>query len=474
MIGLSFVFANGLALPFAFFYGVNDFYNDGTLIGTRCGRLKTGLYLPGAIYAISFVSLMVMTVLALIFFYGRIACTVFEHFKSKRSKKCSLNPLTKCSNNKYRLDIKDNAVDRHSHRKNVHQESASSICIKDNDINIIQQSDLTKIDRTKLEGNAYNIEGPCNELQRKPEMSIQAYMIEMTNDEEVFIELKKRHVITKNEQVDIESPSSEIEYESVKSGNEIVNGEIFFSEILKNVENTNIASNLWIELPDFKQNSEHSTESCTLETGYTFAKNSNREATVEKSNMNRGNLIQIFIQDIEDQSRDNPCANGITPRIDIRERNSDKINAELKTNSQTLPNSNLCLKVADEQSPNISSGSESHTDITNITPNETPMKKLSNNDHRNKRNRQFKNKFSMMFIVITSVSLFCYIPVGVIVLLEGVFPDFWDKLSSTEFIVVAWLYHTYIINSISNPIVYAFLDTEFYTGLKAHFARFCK
>ncbi|CAG2247742.1 unnamed protein product [Mytilus edulis] len=186
MIGLSFVFANGLALPFAFFYGVNDFYNDGTLIGTRCGRLKTGLYLPGAIYAISFVSLMVMTVLALIFFYGRIACTVFEHFKSKRSKKCSLNPLSKCSNNKYRLDIKDNAVYRHSHSKTVHQESTNGICEKDNEIKTIQQSDPIQIDRTKLEGDAYNIEDPCNELQRKPEMSIQADMIEITNDTEMF------------------------------------------------------------------------------------------------------------------------------------------------------------------------------------------------------------------------------------------------------------------------------------------------
>ncbi|CAG2247743.1 unnamed protein product [Mytilus edulis] len=178
--------------------------------------------------------------------------------------------------------------------------------------------------------------------------------------------------------------------------------------------------------------------------------------------MNRNDDIHIFIQDIDYQSIDIASANGITPGKDIRESSSDKTNAELKTNS------NLCLKVAEDQPSDISSGSESRTAITNVTPNETPMKKLSNNDHRNKRNRQFKNKFSMMFIVITSVSLFCYIPVGVIVLLEGVFPDFWDNLSSTEFIVVAWLYHTYIINSISNPIVYAFLDTEFYTGLKAH------
>ncbi|VDI49019.1 Hypothetical predicted protein [Mytilus galloprovincialis] len=71
--------------------------------GPRCGRLKTSLYLPGAIYAISFVSLMVLTVLALVFFYGRVAYTIFKHFKSNPSRKYSINPLPKESNGKYQV-----------------------------------------------------------------------------------------------------------------------------------------------------------------------------------------------------------------------------------------------------------------------------------------------------------------------------------------------------------------------------------
>ncbi|CAC5408942.1 unnamed protein product [Mytilus coruscus] len=355
MVDLSFVFADGLALPFAFFYGVNDFYNDGKLIRTQCGRLKTSLYLPGAIYAISFVSLMVLTVLALIFFYGRIACTVFEHLKSKRSKKYSLDPLSKGSNNKYRLDTKDNTVDRHSHNKTVHQENNIDICVKDKEIKIIQQTETStwhkNTDRNNLGENKYHFEDTCNELQRKPEMLNEANIIDITNDAEVVIKLKRKKEMTVKESVDIESFCSE--------------------GLVTHVENANGASKLWIELPDFQQNSENYSECNTFEAEYKFENNRNREATMEKENMYRDNQIQIFIQDIDDQSIDNASATGVLARKDIRKANFDKANAEHKSNL------NLCLKVANDQSSDISSGSESRTDITNITPHDTPMRKAS-------------------------------------------------------------------------------------------------
>ncbi|CAC5408941.1 unnamed protein product [Mytilus coruscus] len=316
MVGLSFAFANGLALPFAFFYGVNKFYTDGKFIGTRCGRLKkTSLYLPGAIYAVSFVSLMVLTVLALFFFYGRVACTIFKHFKSNPSRKYSINPLPKESNGKYRPGSKAN----------------------------------------------------------------------------------------------------ETEYQREDS----------------NIQNT----------------------------------------STEMENIRKDNKTQIVVVGIDNQSIHAVTDNTIQAE-DSKNSNSDIVNAQFKSNSI------LIVKVVEEQSSGVSSGNELRTDMTNITPSNTSLKKtsakMSKHNFRNKRNRQVKNKFSMMFIVITSVSLLCYIPVGVIVLLEGVFPYFWDNLSSTEFIVVAWLYHTHIINSIVNPLIYAFLDTEFYTRLKALFANCCK
>ncbi|CAG2257287.1 unnamed protein product [Mytilus edulis] len=83
-----------------------------------------------------------------------------------------------------------------------------------------------------------------------------------------------------------------------------------------------------------------------------------------------------------------------------------------------------------------------------------------------KRKRRFKNKFTLMFIIITAVAVVCYIPVGMVVLLEGIFPDFWERLSETEAVIVLLLYHTYIINSILNPILYTFMDAEFSKALK--------
>ncbi|XP_052089663.1 5-hydroxytryptamine receptor 1A-like [Mytilus californianus] len=93
------------------------------------------------------------------------------------------------------------------------------------------------------------------------------------------------------------------------------------------------------------------------------------------------------------------------------------------------------------------------------------------NDKRNKRNKRFKTKFSLMFVVVTSVSIVCYLPVGAIVMLEGFIPEFWDSLTQMELIVVVWFYRSYIINSIANPIIYAFLDVEFYNGLQRLYQR---
>ncbi|CAG2223208.1 unnamed protein product [Mytilus edulis] len=100
-----------------------------------------------------------------------------------------------------------------------------------------------------------------------------------------------------------------------------------------------------------------------------------------------------------------------------------------------------------------------------------PSTQSGRKDTRNKRNRRFKTKFSLMFVVVTSVSIVCYLPVGAIVMLEGFIPEFWDNLTQMELIIVVWFYRSYIINSIANPIIYAFLDIEFYNGLKRLYQR---
>lgn len=134
---------------------------------------------------------------------------------------------------------------------------------------------------------------------------------------------------------------------------------------------------------------------------------------------------------------------------------------ESASNRGTLSNKNL--------SPSDQHTNLSHGQSPKLGAPSKVQSAIVTSNHLKCRNRKLRNKFSIMFIIITTVSLICYMPVGVIVVMEGVHPTFWDELSKDEFIIVTWLYHTYIINSIANPIIYAFLDREFKTALKSIF-----
>ncbi|CAC5415002.1 unnamed protein product [Mytilus coruscus] len=60
----------------------------------------------------------------------------------------------------------------------------------------------------------------------------------------------------------------------------------------------------------------------------------------------------------------------------------------------------------------------------------------------NERNKRVKRNFSLMFIAITLVAIICYCPIGEGVLLEGIFPDLWENLTSTESHVILWFIET--------------------------------
>lgn len=103
--------------------------------------------------------------------------------------------------------------------------------------------------------------------------------------------------------------------------------------------------------------------------------------------------------------------------------------------------------------------------------NSQPKMKTKNthNDPRIKRNQQMKNKFTLMFMLITFVFLLCYSPVAIVLTLEGIYTDFWKNLSMSGFIAVLWICQIYVINNIVNPFIYAFLDSEFREAARQFF-----
>ncbi|XP_062614998.1 cholecystokinin receptor type A-like [Saccostrea cucullata] len=57
----------------------------------------------------------------------------------------------------------------------------------------------------------------------------------------------------------------------------------------------------------------------------------------------------------------------------------------------------------------------------------------------------------------------------ILLLLEARNPKFWEELSDSTRVGVLFVYRMYIINSIANPVIYAFLDKKFATEIKKLF-----
>ncbi|CAG2206372.1 unnamed protein product [Mytilus edulis] len=74
---------------------------------------------------------------------------------------------------------------------------------------------------------------------------------------------------------------------------------------------------------------------------------------------------------------------------------------------------------------------------------------------------EITRKVTIMFCIITTVFVLCYIPKVTILCLEGIYDGFWENLSSSLRPAVTFLYHIFIINNIVNPLIYAFMDIEF-------------
>ncbi|XP_052077940.1 octopressin receptor-like [Mytilus californianus] len=88
---------------------------------------------------------------------------------------------------------------------------------------------------------------------------------------------------------------------------------------------------------------------------------------------------------------------------------------------------------------------------------------------REMRNKRVKNKFSVMFMIITSVFIVSYVPASIVLTLEGIFTGFWENLSLKQLIIILWVSRTYLINNFINPLIYAFMDAPFRNAAKTLF-----
>ncbi|XP_048775766.2 cholecystokinin receptor-like [Ostrea edulis] len=107
----------------------------------------------------------------------------------------------------------------------------------------------------------------------------------------------------------------------------------------------------------------------------------------------------------------------------------------------------------------------------NIEHRGNPLPKLSSTKRR--KNRKVVHKFTLMFMLITIIFLICYIPKVIIMLLEASNTKFWEGFTDSGRSGVLFVYRIYILNTVTNPFIYAFLDNKFTKEIKA-FCKSCK
>lgn len=85
---------------------------------------------------------------------------------------------------------------------------------------------------------------------------------------------------------------------------------------------------------------------------------------------------------------------------------------------------------------------------------------------KKRKRKRVVYKFTLMFMLITFIFLICYIPKATIMLLEARNTSFWEEFTFTGRSVLLFVYRIYILNNITNPIIYAFLDKKFTKEIK--------
>ncbi|XP_052089034.1 cholecystokinin receptor-like [Mytilus californianus] len=100
--------------------------------------------------------------------------------------------------------------------------------------------------------------------------------------------------------------------------------------------------------------------------------------------------------------------------------------------------------------------------------------KQSGSQRRQKINRRITHNITIMFLVITSIFLLCYISKVTVLIIEGINKNFWGEMSTAKRSGVLFVSDMFIINNIVNPFIYAFMDTKFRNESKTFLKRVFK
>ncbi|XP_063442512.1 cholecystokinin receptor-like [Mytilus trossulus] len=120
---------------------------------------------------------------------------------------------------------------------------------------------------------------------------------------------------------------------------------------------------------------------------------------------------------------------------------------------------------SDEQIPEVKQNSEEECYV------KSPASPVSGSRKRRINNRRISYKLTFMFFVITVVFILSYIPKIILMIIEGIYKDFWETIPTSTRSGAMFVNHIFILNNIANPYIYAFMDKKFRDETKTFLKR---
>ena len=72
-----------------------------------------------------------------------------------------------------------------------------------------------------------------------------------------------------------------------------------------------------------------------------------------------------------------------------------------------------------------------------------------------------KHRFSVMFFLITILFCISFLPRIALMITESAISNFWDNLTDVNYVIALCVYRGHLLNTIVNPVIYLFFDTDF-------------